>query len=251
MNIQADVWLGRVLGSDAFKVVVPVDGAAIPCALAEMASAAVASKRTFFFAKIPTTRVDAVRAFTSAGFYVVDTGVTFEREPPETDAVGTITDTSIRLAEPTDEEAVLQIAGTAFVYSRFHLDPQIPAGVAHAVKRAWVESYFRGKRGEQLLVAVRGSEPVGFLAGLKTNDRGKTVRVIDLIGVSKSHQGHGIGRALTGCFIAHSVGKCGVLRVGTQAANIPSLNLYFRTGFHITESVYILHAHGREGQLIR
>ena len=251
VNVQADTWLGQVLGIDAFKVVVPATSDGIPAVLDAVASSAAASRRSFFFAKIPTDRVDVVRAFTSAGFCVVDTGITLEREPSETDTACVIADVRIRLAKPADEDAVCRIAGTAFVFSRFHLDPRISRETANKVKQAWVESCFRGRRGDLLLVAVRAAKPVGFLTSLSVTEGGKIVRVLDLIGVDRSCQGLGIGRALTGSFISRCAGRCGVLRVGTQVANIQALNLYFRSGFHVTESVYIVHAHGREGQIIR
>lgn len=251
MNIQKDDWLGRLLGFNAFKVVVPEDDAMIPALLAELSSVAAFSGQFIFFVKIPVLRVNAARVFSEAGFYIVDTGVTFERAPPEARPVDVFNSVDIRLAAPKDESAVLEIAETAFVYSRFHLDPQIPRAIADAVKRSWVESFFRGRRGDEMMVAVCKGVPVGFLLSLHVTNCGRRVRVIDLIGVAKSHQGRGIGHRLTDFFMARSSGACDELRVGTQVANAPAMNLYFKSGFRIAGAVYILHAHGREGQINR
>jgi ribosomal protein S18 acetylase RimI-like enzyme len=152
---------------------------------------------------------------------------------------------------PVHHCAVLDIAGSCFVYSRFHLDPKIAPETAHAIKRAWVRSYLEKTRGEQLLVALRDGKPVGFLAVLATTAHGEPCRVIDLIGVDQAYQGHGVGRALVGHFLAESVGRCAILQVGTQAANIPSLRLYESLGFRVCKTAYVLHAHvGEEGTLL-
>jgi ribosomal protein S18 acetylase RimI-like enzyme len=141
---------------------------------------------------------------------------------------------------PAYYDAVLRIAASSFVYSRFHLDPAIPKETAHKVKRAWVNSYIHKMRGERLLVALLDGKPVGFLAVLATPEPG---RVIDLIGVDRAYQGRGVGRALVSFFIADSADRYPLLRVGTQVANVPSMRLYESLGFRIDETAYVLHAH--------
>ena len=47
---------------------------------------------------------------------------------------------------------------------------------------------------------------------------------------------------------AHVVAKeshadADMLRVGTQVANLPSISLYEKCGFHVAETTYVLHAH--------
>src|SRR5262249_19129745 len=94
---------------------------------------------------------------------------------------------------------------------------------------------------------VRG-KPVGFLAVLQTTVHGKTSRVIDLVGVDSAYQGHGVGKGLIGFFLAECARLNAEARVGTQAANIPSLRLYESLGFRVCETPYVLHAHvGGEG----
>jgi GNAT superfamily N-acetyltransferase len=152
--------------------------------------------------------------------------------------------------EPIYYDTVLDIAGSCFVYSRFHLDPAIPDRLAHAVKRAWVQSYIEGNRGERLLVALLDGQPAGFLAVLQTTVQGEPCRVIDLIGVHHRYQGKGVGKALVAFLIKESGGRYSALRVGTQVANIPSLRLYESLGFRLQDATYVLHAHVGEGKAL-
>jgi ribosomal protein S18 acetylase RimI-like enzyme len=158
----------------------------------------------------------------------------------------------VREVEPDDYAAVLDIAGCCFRYSRFHLDAVFPAAVAHAIKRAWIQSYVDRQRGEQLLVALVNGKPAGFLAVLEATVEGQACRVIDLIGVAQTYQGRGVGRALVGCFLEDCAHRGLGARVGTQAANIPSLRLYESLGFRVCETAYVLHAHvGGGGEGVR
>jgi len=56
----------------------------------------------------------------------------------------------------------LDIAESAFVYSRFHLDPLVPKELANRVKREWIANYVRRQRGERLLVAEVDGNPWVF-----------------------------------------------------------------------------------------
>ncbi len=180
---------------------------------------------------------------TELGFNVVDVNVTLERTPGSQSSSSVGNSISVQQATPQDHEDVLNIAANCFVYSRFHLDPLLTQEMANMVKREWVRNYVKGKRGEALLVAKLDGKPVGFLAVLANKDSNGSCRVIDLVGVAPAHQGRGVGRAIVDHFIASSDGLCDSLRVGTQAANIPSLRLYESCGFRVADTTFVLHAH--------
>jgi ribosomal protein S18 acetylase RimI-like enzyme len=247
MRVEADPWLAGVFGHDAFRVSLPEGGADADAVVAHLRDRG--SADAFYYAKVPTARVDQTRALANAGLHVVDVNVTFECPPdgPDVAAPGV----RVRDAHPEDSADLLAIASSCFVYSRFHLDPHVPAGIADAVKRAWVDSYLHSRRGERLLVVEAEGRPAGFLAVLAAPGHGRLARVIDLVGVDKSCQGRGLGKALVSTFL-RSCRESGTLaRVGTQAANIPSMRLYERCGFHIAATAYVLHAHVKEGRLLR
>jgi GNAT superfamily N-acetyltransferase len=249
-DVKPDPWLAGVFGCDVFRVAIaaaPEGDASRPDGLL----AAARGGRAFFYAKVPTARVDVVKRLTAVGFSVVDVGVTFERAPggallPQAGAgPGVI----IRDAAPADRDALLDCAGSCFVYSRFHLDPLVPRALADAIKREWVRSYLEGRRGDRLLTAERDGRAVGFLAQLSADAGVRPARVIDLVGVDRAHQGLGVGRALVDWFTRDSLGKCAVVRVGTQVANIPSIRIYESCGYRLVESAYVLHAHVSEGRV--
>jgi ribosomal protein S18 acetylase RimI-like enzyme len=185
--------------------------------------------RGTYLARVPTDRVADLHALCDAGMRVVDVGVTLER-------IGSGQPLNLEWARPGDAEALARIAETAFTRTRFHLDPDIPAAVATAIKRDWVAGALAGRRGDGVLVQRRDGAAVGFLVMLK---RGHDA-VIDLIGVAPEHQGAGVGRTLVRGLLGMVPGG---VSVGTQAANVASIRFYERLGFGVTQTVYNLHMH--------
>ena len=211
---RRDGWLSDVLGFDAWTGSAP----------AGVAPALVTRR-------VPTDDVDGLRAAEALGFSVVDVNVTLERAGFDSAPAP-----SVAVATPDQFDALLDVAGSCFRYSRFHLDPHIPRDAADRVKREWVRSYVEGRRGIELLAA--GTD--GFLAVLEAPDG---ARVIDLVGVAPSAQGRGLGEALVTAFGSRHGEGGRTLRVGTQIANVPSLRLYEKLGFRIVSAAYVLHRH--------
>lgn len=250
MKIDRDAWLAEIFGHEVFKITVEPDRPGAPDLretiakhqLARM-NDAVAEQPLFYYARVRTDRVDVVRDLTQSGFAVVDVNLTFECRPsaPARKTIGE--PVAVREIFPEEHQAALRIAESCFAYSRFHLDPEITVGLAAAVKRAWVQSYLEDKRGEKLLVALRDGRAAGFLAVLAPKSVRGYYRVIDLIGVDRRHQGWGVGTALMRHLMNEAASVGGLLRVGTQAANVPSIRLYESLGFHVVETAYVLHAH--------
>lgn len=241
MLIADDSWLSGVMQRPAFRVDLPEIDEAAPATLAAHAARCVGGPRPFFFAKIETERVDKVQLLGRAGFAVVDVNVTFDLAAPREDRplrvdVGECTSAA--------EAAVLDIAGSCFRFTRFHLDPEVGTEVAHAVKREWVRSYAAKKRGDRLFVAYADGHPAGFLAALVTELGGTRTAVIDLVGVGTDMQKKGVGESLVNRFINHYRSSCEALLVGTQVANTPSIRLYEKLGFSLRKSQYVLHKHG-------
>lgn len=240
MKFVRDAWLSEVFGYEVFKLDLEnneiLDSKNIfPKEL---------PKRAFYYAKVPVISVSQVGDLTNAGFRVIDVNITFERQP---EAITSNEKIIIRDVKPEDENDVLCIAESSFVYSRFHLDPLFSKELADKIKREWIANYIRKQRGERLLIAEINNKPVGFLALLVTSEK---VGVIDLIGVDKTMQGQGIGKRLIQYHINDAVKKYSSLVVGTQIANIPSMRLYQACGYNVSNSTYVLHAHVNEGEVI-
>lgn len=232
MDIRRDEWLAGVLRREVYAVspVGTTDDAAVIRAHAE-------GRHAMYFARVAPDRVDQVRALATAGFYVVDTNITLRRGQS-----GAIIDRGADIivsdATERDHGAALDIAESAFRYSRFHLDPLLTKAEADRIKREWVRSYVEGRRGERLMVARQDGEVVGFNAVLASG----RVRTIDLIAVRVDAQGRGVGSAMIAAFLS-SYPDAERFEVGTQAANVRSLALYEHFGFRIARTQLVMHLH--------
>jgi dTDP-4-amino-4,6-dideoxy-D-galactose acyltransferase len=243
MRIDHDKWLSTTLAREAFSVhpaanVDPGEGARV------VETHAAGRSGTFYFAKVPILDVTMVGALTGVGFCVVETSLVFilpmaslRLDPFACEALD-VSDFEARW-----RQGVLDVAGSCFRYSRFHVDPAFGKPLADHVKREWIRSYVEGKRGDRLLVAHSGDRVVGFAAMMLAGRESGPAAIIDLIGVSAEHQQRGVGRLLVKAAAAVYGSRCSTLEVGTQASNVPSVRLYERLGFRLGRSNFVLHLH--------
>lgn len=202
------------------------------------------SAGTFVWTKVPTEKLERIDELLRFGFKIVTTEI--QLAYPVVDAVRSTpvrsseSRVSVRSALPVDEESVCEIAATAFTEDRFHRDPKVGVAAARRIKRAWVENFFKGERGDRMLLAEGSDGAVaGFVQLLDLPD----ATVIDLIAVDPSAQGNGVGRALAEAVLDDSRGSSREVRVGTQLTNTRSLKLYMELGFSIVASSHVLHRH--------
>ena len=67
--------------------------------------------------------------------------------------------------------------------------------------------------------------------------------IIDLIAVDKKAQGRGVASSMIK--FANSNIKRPSIKVGTQIQNLPSIKLYKKLGFVLTQSDYVFHYHSQ------
>ena len=235
MPIAEDGWLSERVGCPVFTL--DADASA-----AELAEHGRSAGRAMYQAKLPTTSVERVRELCRAGMYPVDVAVTLEADPaaiagPSSD------DVRVGQALPDQGEALRRVAETSFRYSRFHLDPGVAMAAADRIKRDWIDSYLRGTRGDELLVAHVDGRVAGFLAVLVDRGGDPPARVIDLVAVSEEARGRGAARALSARVAADAQRGSEIVRVGTQAANVNATRMYERLGFRVARTSYTLHMH--------
>lgn len=233
-RLASDPWLSGILGRPAWTVVPGSGGAAD---LAELSRPG----PHFATAKVPaadTAGIDALQVF---GFRVVDLALSLDADRVCAPQSGT----PMRFARPADRAGVEAIAGSAFRFSRFHLDPHLPKALADKVKAAWAANWFLGGRGDGMVVAEDAQGAVaGFLQLLWAAE---DCLVIDLIAVLPSSARKGLASAMIGFAQARGTGdlrRPRRMRVGTQAANTGSVRLYEALGFRLCDANYVLHHHG-------
>lgn len=248
-QLVSDVWLGDRLQKLAFRL--KLDGN-LPGSLAELSTWNAQRWRShlpspaFCDACLPCDRVDGLRLLESLGFGLVDTTIMLQCCPTANTGLAETSRSSVltvRPAQPADREALVALAGRAFRYSRFHLDPEVDGAIADQIKADWVANCCDGNRGDRLWVAIWNGEIAGFLAAIVAPAAAPRIAIIDLVAVDPRLQGQGIGRSLVIEFMQHYRDRCTLLQVGTQAANISALRLYTSFGFAVTQSQYLLHYH--------
>jgi ribosomal protein S18 acetylase RimI-like enzyme len=193
----------------------------------------------FLSMRLPEGDQTALHAAESVGFKVVESYLTFTRPMEDLPPV----DARVRLAHPDEMEPVAELAGRAFRYNRFMSDSLIPDRLARNSRSEWVRNSFKG-RAEAIYVAEDGGRLAGFLLlRSKVDGQGTKAGVIDLIAVDSDHAGKGLGMALVSAAVHYYNHQADYLEVGTQAKNIPAINLYIKSGFRIAKSEFTLHHH--------
>src|SRR5262249_44942979 len=155
ISFEKDEWLADIFHSNAYRLKIP------PTILDDDELTLPKLEAGFYTARISTSAINDLRFLMKNGFYVVDVNVTLDHEIAKNQVRSKNKSVVIRTATPSDKSPVKEIAFTAFRYSRFHLDPQIPKPIANKVKKDWVENCLDKKRGNQVYVAAMD----GFVAG--------------------------------------------------------------------------------------
>lgn len=237
-SLHKDSWLAAIFGRPVWRVDAANSGDGL--------SALESASAVFAYAKCEVSRVSEVGALSDIGFRVVDAALTLEGVvsagyTPNYASSGQV----VRYANQNDQDTVCDIASRAFRFSRFHLDPEVPSGVADRIKASWARNYFSGERGDGMVVAETNGHVVGFLQLLWGRE---DTLIIDLIGVAPENQGQGMARAMICHAAMNGTGdhrRPARIRVGTQAANIPSMRLYESLGLRMHSAQYVLHYHGK------
>jgi ribosomal protein S18 acetylase RimI-like enzyme len=224
-----DIWLGNLLGYPAYH---------LPASTEPLSLEQLPHGPAFIDAKVGVSQLQRVHHLEQLGFRLMDTNLRLSVE--QTSLLPGSALTACRWADPKDEAEVTAIAAQSFTVSRFHLDPQIPNEIANRIKAAWARNFFTGQRGDWMVVAVVHGKVAGFLQLLKGRTNSLT---IDLVAVAPDFRGQGLGRSMIVYAAHHCLDSLQRIQLGTQAANIPALNLYRALGFRTEQASYVLHLH--------
>jgi len=227
--LQQDIWLGNLLRCSAYHV---------SSRIQELSINSLPPEPSFVDAKVEVSRLDEIHHLERLGFRLVDTNLQLSLK--QISCLSRSALKACRWATTEDEAEVTEIASKCFTYSRFHLDPHIPNSIANQIKASWAKNYFKGERGDWMVVAVVNGKVVGFLQLLLSNENHL---IIDLLAVAPTYRGQGLGRAMIDYAACNCLPSLQKIQVGTQIVNTPALNLYRSMGFEFEQAEYILHLH--------
>ena len=134
---------------------------------------------------------------------------------------------------------ISHISKNSFIDDRFHKDQTINKKFADQIKKAWVENYFNGKRGDCMFHIEIKNQIAGFIL---INHLSKKISSIDLIAVKKEYRGKNLAKSLIENICKYlSNNNFQKLILSTQMNNINSMNLYNSLKFEINSIEYIFH----------
>ncbi len=151
----------------------------------------------------------------------------------------------VRYTATTVSMALAELAISAGVYSRFHVDRHFTDERFEAMYRRWIERSVTGEMADIVLVVPRdhrdGAVGQG-LGGMITLSESGGVASIGLVAVATAVRGTGIGSALM--HAAHRWMQhrgASEAQVVTQLANLPACRLYERSGYRLSRVQHYYH----------
>jgi ribosomal protein S18 acetylase RimI-like enzyme len=239
--LKKDLWLTETFGYEVFHLIIDDN---IFVRLQDYESEehqvmySALKKNVMIYCKIKPISVACTGLLFDCGFKLIDTNLTMRKKVD--DHFKNRDFDNIRFATMEDEEQVAELARTSFSFSRFHLDPHVCTEDANNLKAEWARNFFRGKRGDAMVVAMEKNVVVAFLQLFYFGSE----LVIDLIAVDASQRCKSIAKNI----IMYAANQCKPfqsMRVGTQIANIPSIRLYEALGFKVDSFDHIFHYHNQ------
>lgn len=145
---------------------------------------------------------------------------------------------TVRAPAPEDHSRLLEIAGTAFRFGRYHADPRFPRVLADRRYRTWVKGAL-AERSQQTRLFVVGpvGRPVGFLHAAVAEGMAD----IRLAGVDPDNSGIAGPALFLGALKGFAAEGVERITARLSAANTSALNLYASLFFRFHEPELVLH----------
>lgn len=138
-----------------------------------------------------------------------------------------------------EKKRIIEIAKSAFSYSRFLNDPRLSKEKARNIYAHWVESAFN--RPDRYFAISRKN---GFISGflLFSIDNKDTCSNIELIAVDEAYRGLKVGKTLVNTMqiFLHRKG-IDKIKVGTQVDNVLAIRFYTTNGFQYINCNSVYH----------
>ena len=190
--------------------------------------------RTFIYFKSPILNNKQIKFLVLKGFTLIEKNIQFKLQIKKNYK----NKKNFRVANIKDKEVIKNISKTAFINSRFFIDPNIDNLIAEKIKTKWIDNYFKGNRGDILIVSEENNTISGFILLLFKGEK----IIIDLIAVKNEFRGKDIATNLIN-YTINKFNNYKYLIVGTQKKNNASIKLYEKNNFVIESKGYIFHKH--------
>jgi len=205
----------------------------------------------FLICKTYTDDMPLIHALERQGFRLVDTLLDFvydSRRPPLSQVEKPLTPpgVTIRLAEPSDQAALIEMAGRSFAghFGRYHSDPRIPREQATQVYEEWLRSSCAGYA-DWIVVAEIEGQRAGFSTWKKpsTAEQALALKVghYSIVGVDPAFAGRGLLGLLTYRGMELLDGLADVIEGPTHINNYPMQRGYTRLGWRIADARHAFH----------
>lgn len=165
----------------------------------------------------------------TAGLFLADKKVTYVRDISDLNISSVDRDETIEeyLGSSLNEDLV-SLALQSGLYSRFRVDPKIPANKFEQLYWLWIEKSVNKTIAESVLIKKISGKIIGMVTAGVKNNRGD----IGLIAVDESARGMKIGEKLVNAALHWSVARGHkTAQVVTQGVNKAACSLYEKCGY--------------------
>ena len=176
--------------------------------------------------------------FLAAGGRQVDAKRTYARALTGRAQDGSAGGATVSGESAVDLRRLRSLAWQAAEFSRYRLDPRMPAGAWRRMYSIWIRNSLNGTLADAVLVERVESRIVG-VATVKHRDEEAS---IGLLAVDRQFRGRGIaGRLLEAVRERAQAAGCTTLAVVTQGDNVDACALYERAGYSLFDEQDIFH----------
>ena len=135
-------------------------------------------------------------------------------------------------------EAIVSLALTSGIYSRFRKDKHFPEGTFESLYKTWITRSISHEIADEVLVY----SPDNIIEGFVTYSQDKGLKEIGLIAVNSNSINKGLGKSLLKAVenAAYNDG-CDKVNVSTQSENLGACRFYTACGYQILHKQPVFH----------
>jgi ribosomal protein S18 acetylase RimI-like enzyme len=185
--------------------------------------------------RVAASSFDEIWALESAGYLLMDVGVTFVRRLDRAFPPQAATQVDVRAATPGDVEHLLETMLDVPWGSRYEADPAYDRVAVRSLQARWLRNSLAG-RADHVLVGHIEGQPAGYVTCRLVEEHGDRIGEIDLVGTVPAFRGRGVAAAIIDRSLAWFSERVELVTVRTQATNTAAAGVYERAGMTLRHS---------------